>query len=143
MNLLLLLLFVVHERHRGEGDLHSPRFAAYRKTIALTSPGMFSDQSPTYSLSLYPTDEFFHVYTTANPVIATVGSVCIIIFTSILFLLYDFFVRQESHHKRTLLQAKRQFIRFVRYECTFAGRCVVVWGSNCRIFALYVCRFLF
>jgi len=95
--------------------LHTPRFADYRKTIALTSPGMYSASSPTYSLSVYPTDEFFDVYSTNNPVMATVGSVCIIIFTSILFLLYDFFVRQESHHKLALLKAKRQFIRFVRY----------------------------
>jgi hypothetical protein len=98
----------------GEGDLHAAEFSGYRESIALTTPGMFSEKSPTYTLTLYPTDEFFEVYSTSNPVVATVGSVCIIVFTSLLFLIYDFFVRQESHHKLVILEAKRQFIRFVR-----------------------------
>jgi signal transduction histidine kinase len=77
---------------------------------------MFTDTSATYSLTMYPDEEFFKVYSTNNKVIATVGSVCIIIFTSLLFLLYDFFVRKEFHSQRAIMDAKRQFMRFVSHE---------------------------
>jgi signal transduction histidine kinase/CheY-like chemotaxis protein len=102
---------------RGEGDLHDViKFSKYRKTIALTSPGMFINTSATYTLSMYPNEDFFKVYSTNNKVIATVGSVCIIIFTSLLFLLYDFFVRQEIGNQRAIMEAKRKFMRFVSHE---------------------------
>jgi signal transduction histidine kinase len=45
-----------------------------------------------------------------------VGAVCIIVFTSLLFFLYDFFVRQEFNEKRSVLEAKRQFVRYVSHE---------------------------
>jgi signal transduction histidine kinase len=67
-------------------------------------------------LTLYPNDELFDVYSTNNPDVATAGSVCIIIFTSLLFILYDFFVRQEFNVRRSVLEAKRNFVRFVSHE---------------------------
>jgi signal transduction histidine kinase len=67
-------------------------------------------------LTLYPNEELFDVYSTQNPNVATAGTVCIIIFTSFLFILYDFFVRQEFHVKRSVLEAKRNFVRFVSHE---------------------------
>lgn len=48
--------------------------------------------------------------------IATVGAVCIMIFTSLLFFLYDFYVRREFNAKKHLLEAKRKFVRFVSHE---------------------------
>ena len=101
---------------RGEGDLHNPSFSKYRRSIELYSPGLFSYASAAYTLTLYPNDELFEVYSTQNPFIATVGIVCCIIFTSLLFLMYDFFVRQEFHAKKAVLEAKRQFVRFVSHE---------------------------
>jgi hypothetical protein len=35
---------------------------------------------------------------------------------SLLFFLYDFFVRQEFHEKKSVLEAKRKFVRFVSHE---------------------------
>jgi hypothetical protein len=101
---------------RGEGDKHDPEFSGYGQTIELNSPGLFGDDSACYSLTLYPSEELFQVYSTKNPVVATVGSVCIIVFTSLLFFIYDFFVRQEFHNKKTALKAKRHFVRFVSHE---------------------------
>jgi signal transduction histidine kinase len=37
-------------------------------------------------------------------------------FTSILFMMYDFFVRQEFHAKQAVIEAKRRFVRFVSHE---------------------------
>jgi quinol-cytochrome oxidoreductase complex cytochrome b subunit len=131
---LILTLVYASFCDSGEGDLHAAQFSGYRETIALTTPGMFSDKSPTYTLTVYPTDEFFEVYSTLNPTITTVGSVCIIVFTSLLFLMYDFLVRQESHHKLLIQEAKRQFIRFVRYvdfaRLSSSNRAVLIVRGN-------------
>jgi signal transduction histidine kinase/CheY-like chemotaxis protein len=101
---------------KGEGDLHDSEYDGYLREIALTADGFFSGTSATYTLRLYPSDEFFEIYTTSNPTIATIGAVCIIIFTSLLFFLYDFWVRQEFNEKKELLEAKRKFVRFVSHE---------------------------
>jgi signal transduction histidine kinase/ActR/RegA family two-component response regulator len=69
-----------------------------------------------YTLSLYPTDCLYEVYSTINPTVSTIGAVCIIIFTSFLFILYDFCVRREFSTKDDLLDSKRRFVRFVSHE---------------------------
>jgi signal transduction histidine kinase len=96
--------------------LHDKRFDRYRRTTSLTGTGIFSSSSASYTLTLYPNEDLFEVYSTNNPRVATMGAVCIIIFTSILFILYDFFVRQEFNEKRSVLEAKRKFVKFVSHE---------------------------
>jgi signal transduction histidine kinase len=100
----------------GEGDLHDPKFDKNRRSTLLTKTGFFSSTSASYTLTLYPNDELFDVYSTTNPNVATAGAVCIIIFTSLLFILYDFFVRQEFNMRLSVLEAKRKFVRFVSHE---------------------------
>jgi signal transduction histidine kinase len=102
--------------HRGEGDLHLPNYSHMNQMIVLNSPGQFGNYSASYSLTLYPNDELFDVYSTNNPTAATAGVVCIIIFMSLLFFMFDFFVRQEFHQKKAIIEAKRQFVRFVSHE---------------------------
>jgi signal transduction histidine kinase len=112
---------------RGEGDLHDPHYTHYRKTTSLTTTAglaLFTNSSATYTLTLYPNEEHFQVYSTNNPFVATVGAVCIIVFTSLLFFLYDFFVRQEFNEKRSVLEAKRQFVRYVSHEVRTPLNCV-------------------
>jgi signal transduction histidine kinase/CheY-like chemotaxis protein len=82
----------------------------------LTDKSLYTENSPTYQLCLYPTDELYEVYNTGNAVVATIGAVCIMLFTSLAFFLYDFFVRREFNAKKELLDAKRQFMRFVSHE---------------------------
>ena len=103
---------------KGKGDLHSIGYSQYGKTASLTGkPGeYFSSYSNQYKLTLYPNQELFEVYSTKNPFIATIGAVCIILFTSLSFSLYDFFVRQEFSEKRTVLKAKRGFVRYISHE---------------------------
>jgi signal transduction histidine kinase len=72
--------------------------------------------SAVYTLTLYPTEELFDVYSTTNPAVATVGAVLIVLFTSFVFLLYDLFVRQAFNEKDSVLNAKRQFMCFVSHE---------------------------
>jgi signal transduction histidine kinase len=114
--MLLFVSVLACACRRGEGDLHQPKYSHMNETIVLNSQGQFGNYSASYSLTLYPNDELFDVYSTNNPAAATVGAVCIIIFTSLLFFIYDFFVRQESHQKKAIIEAKRQFVRFISHE---------------------------
>jgi len=101
---------------KGEGDLHDYSYTSYQRSSTLTGEGLFSDSSASYKLNLYPNEELFDLYSTNNPATATIGAVCIIIFTSLMFFLFDFFVRQEFREKRSVLEAKRKFVRFVSHE---------------------------
>lgn len=96
--------------------MHDPKYDEQALQISLNDPGQYSVSSPNYTLTAYPNDELLEMYETGNPTIATVGSVCIILFTSVIFFLYDFFVRSEIQHKDSLFKARRQFVRFVSHE---------------------------
>ena len=102
-------------RLKGEGDLHDRKFHKYGKSTRLTED-LFSSSSASYKLTLYPTSQEFDSYSTANPTIATVGAVLIILMTSMLFFLYDMAVHKEFDAKSELLEAKRQFVRFISHE---------------------------
>lgn len=101
---------------KGEGDLHDQSFNKFARSVQLTMPGEYRQESPTYRLTAYPNIELFNVYETQNPLIATIGTVCIILFTSLLFITYDCFVRREFHTRDELSKARRQFVRFISHE---------------------------
>lgn len=101
---------------QGEGDLHDTKFDSFATTLDLTSKDLFNPASMHYTVTLYPTQELYDVYCTRNPMLATVGAVCIIALTSMLFLLYDLFVRRDINARKELLEAKRKFVRFVSHE---------------------------
>jgi signal transduction histidine kinase len=115
---VLVLLSSLSTRyfHRGEGDLHDKRYDRFRHTEALIEKELYTETSPTYILHVYPNGELYEVYQTGNAVTASVGAVCAILITSLVFFLYDFFVRREFNAKKELLEAKRQFMRFVSHE---------------------------
>jgi signal transduction histidine kinase/DNA-binding response OmpR family regulator len=100
----------------GEGDLHDTAFDSFAVGIDITQSSLFGPTSEHYFLTLYPSKDLYHVYCTKNPRYASLGAVCIIAFTSIMFMCFDFFVRRDSEAKQTLLDAKRKFVRFVSHE---------------------------
>jgi signal transduction histidine kinase len=100
----------------GERDLHDSKYSDYAISIDLYSPGLFSYTSAQYTLTIYPEDSFFEVYSTGNPQMATMVVVFSILFTALLFFTYDFFVRQEFHAKQAVLEAKRLYVRYVSHE---------------------------
>ena len=69
-----------------------------------------------YSLKIYPTDEFIESYSTNNPRNATIAALSVMVLITILFVLYDFFVRREFQERQQVLEAKRTFIRYVSHE---------------------------
>jgi signal transduction histidine kinase len=98
----------------GPGDLHDDD--ALFRASAHINPNYFSNSTVKYFLEIYSTDEFVNYYSTNNPRTACIGAVAIMVFTSLLFFFYDFFVRKEFHSKKNLLESKRQFVRFVSHE---------------------------
>ena len=74
-------------------------------SMTLTGKGLFSDSSPSYSLTLYPSKEFNNVYATKNPIIATVGSLVAILITSICFFGYDCMVNRDLRIKKQMFVA--------------------------------------
>lgn len=100
----------------GKGDLHDTKWDDYKMEKLLMEPGSMADSSAVYTLTCYPNDSFPSNYQTNNPIVAAVGSVIIILFTSFLFFAYDRCVRKEFDGKKELLEAKRQFVRFVSHE---------------------------
>ena len=101
---------------KGQGDLHNHKYDEFATSIELTSTRNTNGAAPTYILRLYPTSDFFDVYSTDNSTIATIGAVLTILLTSALFFLYDLFVRRDLKSKGALLEAKRAFVRFVSHE---------------------------
>jgi signal transduction histidine kinase/DNA-binding NarL/FixJ family response regulator len=100
----------------GEGDLHLERFDRYAVESVMTPMNLFTNASSSYTLTLYPTEDLYNVYSTRNPAMASIVVVVVMCFTSCLFLIYDLFVRREFNAKKELLSAKRKFVRFVSHE---------------------------
>jgi len=101
---------------KGQGDQHDTKYDYYRRTIEIVSNGDFSPQTPTYTLEIYPTEEFLLSFVSQNPVRGVIGSLLIISVISCLFYLYDCYVRKEFDANKELLEAKRRFVRFVSHE---------------------------
>ncbi len=99
-----------------EGDCHDEKYNEMMMTATIIDPTLLSEGSISYEMTCYPNDDFFKTYQTSNPMIAAIGAIGIIIFTSVLFFLYDYFVRREFRSKKELFEAKRKFVRFVSHE---------------------------
>lgn len=102
--------------YKATGDVHDSDYDKFQETIVLSGESLFNKDSPVYTLAMYPSDHFFESYSTPNPRRASIGAVCIIFFVSVLFFLYDYFVRRDIHKRQSVLEAKRTFMRFVSHE---------------------------
>ena len=101
---------------RGEGDLHDPTYDEYKAMIDVVQRGDFSNDTVTYTLEVYPTQEFFESDSTDNPIIGMAGALGIILLISGLFYIFDSYVRKEFDANNELLESKRRFVRFVSHE---------------------------
>lgn len=102
--------------YMGEGDLHDTAYDEYKTQALLLDPESMASGSAVYTTTCYPTDEFVAGYKTNKPLIISLAAVGIIVFVSALFFTYDTCVRHEFDEKKDLLEAKRQFVRFVSHE---------------------------
>ena len=102
--------------YQGEGDWHDPAYDEFKQEGNITIPEYFAPQSTPYKITLYPSGTLIEMYSTKNPYYATIGAVCVMIFTVLMFAAYDFLVRREFNAKHELLKAKRHFMRYVSHE---------------------------
>lgn len=91
--------------------------SSYEKVVEFPGELLCGGSCPNnYTLTLVPSNEFFDAFKTSSPTVSSVGAASIVIFTSLIFLMYDFFVRREFLTNKQILNAKRQFMRFVSHE---------------------------
>ncbi len=93
--------------------------------ISLTE-GIFSDETVNYYMDIYATEEFVSQFGRLMggdsdngfpiSIAVCIGTVLVMLFTSLLFVSYDYYVRKEFNAKNQLLEAKRRFVRFVSHE---------------------------
>lgn len=100
----------------GEGDLHDTNYDQYKFETLLVDPSTMSSSSETYTCACYPSADFAASYQQGIPAIACAGAIAIIFFISAIFFLYDRCVSKEFDYRKNLLEAKRQFVRFVSHE---------------------------
>lgn len=98
------------------GDCSDSKFQSDRIGFLLVLESAEAFQPTPYSIELYPNQDFYDIYHSDTPWIAAVSAVVIIFFTSLVFILYDFMVKQESQARAQVLEAKRRFVRFVSHE---------------------------
>lgn len=97
-------------RFLGTGDRHEDDFQSYELSADIAHLPAFSgddrsytgrpftDDFCTYSFKVYPSQKMEKAYRSTDPIIFTVAAVAIFLFTSLVFLLYDWLVavRQEK-----------------------------------------------
>ena len=109
--------------------LESEEIDYYRRLNISVTDGIFGNDTIKYYMDIYATEEFINHFgrimgETSNPndrdisipTIACIGTVLIMLFTSILFISYDSCVRKEFDSKERLLEAKRRFVRYISHE---------------------------
>ena len=101
-------------------DEKSDDFRALKIPI---TEGIFSDETVNYYMDIYATEEFVSQFDYLMgdsefpfSIVVCLGTVFVMLFTSLLFVAYDYYVRKEFNAKNQLLEAKRRFVRFVSHE---------------------------
>lgn len=90
----------------GEGDKHDPTYGRYRRSVQAKLLLEGTQKFITYQLHIFPSREFEAQYVTSRAAIYSAGVVLIFLFTSALFLTYDYLV--EDRQKRTARMARRR-----------------------------------
>lgn len=99
------------DRYLGGGDVHDNDYNHLVKTSSFSDlggnrkysgAGVNKDFCP-YWVKVYPSDVMKDIFTSSDPIIFTVVAVAIFLFTSIVFLCYDFLV--QTRQKRIMASA--------------------------------------
>jgi hypothetical protein len=112
------LSYSFHRGHSiplGDGDHHNSNYNEMAKSILFTSR-FVNSKSAQYRIIIYPTASFCDYYHSSGPILVLVGLVCMMFITSVLFGLYDYFMKSESLLRKFLLESKRLFVRFISHE---------------------------
>lgn len=100
----------------GPGDSHDVTYSYMRVNVPLSLIGSNAPMSYQYLLSIYPTKEYENSFYTYTPLLTAIGFSAMIIFTSVIFFLYDYLVHENDKEKDHILRMKRDFVRFISHE---------------------------
>jgi len=100
----------------GDGDLHDPAYDSYGRKVVLHDTDTGATLSREYTLTLYPTEQMFDSFHSGSPIYIAVAFVFVIFFCTLIFFLYDYFMKSESHRRKEILDVKRRFVRFISHE---------------------------
>eukprot|EP01039_Chlorochromonas_danica_P003516 gene3516-3852_t len=96
----------------SKGDVHDRKFDGRRYSYLLTPMSSYN----AYYVHIYPSDEWVDVYVNDLPALVCGVVVGIIVFTALIFLLYDFFMNRAAREQELVLETKRQFVRYISHE---------------------------
>lgn len=100
----------------GNGDLHDRSFSKSAESLTLDLAENLCGTSTIYTITFYPTKQYYDRYAGDLPIKVSMGAVAIILFTGIVFCVYDYFMKAESNYNRIILDTKRRFVRFISHE---------------------------
>ncbi|KAL3826798.1 hypothetical protein ACHAXA_000624 [Cyclostephanos tholiformis] len=115
----------------GEGDLHDPNYDEYEEVVEaklLLDGEDGAGKFITYTLSMYPSEEFEAQYSSNKPAVYAVGAVLIFLFTAGLFLLYDYLV-EDRQKKMSHLATQRGNIVNAMFPAAFRDRLYKTQGN--------------
>ena len=93
----------------GEGRHADEKYQPQEQSIDLIEEELYYNPH-SFQFTLIPNDDFYAVYQTSNPGIATLAIVMSILLATIVFFVHDYLVRREFQAKKDLLDARRQFM---------------------------------
>lgn len=99
----------------GEGDLHQDAFSESRKGMDIAIDGL-AEASVAFTINFYANDSFDEPFHSDSKNVAAIGAAALVVLTSCLFFLYDVLVLRQHNAQKQLLEAKRQFVRFISHE---------------------------
>lgn len=100
----------------GNGDFHDTKFDDLRFSLELSISGS-TRSLYNYTLSFYPTKDFWDEYHTQTPFYICLSALLVVLVTSLLYFIYDFFAKRESNEQKRILEAKQTYVRFISHVC--------------------------
>jgi signal transduction histidine kinase len=97
----------------GHGDFHDPAYDKYAKSAVITDIDSIDAESPTFTLTVYPSGQMFNDKTSWY---IAFGFVMVIVLCTLIFLGYDYLMRNQSRQSKVILDVKRRFVRFISHE---------------------------
>ena len=102
-------------RDRHETEYESQRYEFEATQTSNVSP-LLKSTPLTYTIALYPTDDWISMYEDNVPAFVCGIAVGLVVFTSLVFSLYDYLMNRNVNEKELILQTKRQFVRYISHE---------------------------
>jgi signal transduction histidine kinase/CheY-like chemotaxis protein len=103
-------------KYVGEGSLHESNYDNMVVRIPLYLIGSYAQKSIHFRLDIYPSKAYEELYYTNTPLYTAIGFASMILFTSLIFFLYDYLMNENVKEKDLVLRIKRDFVRFISHE---------------------------